>query len=190
MFFVYFQPIVLKRNNEPVRYDELEPTPNCSQPLETIKGWLLWLNITMRDTFTVACLLYREDLHIHTCNYDGLLIDQMWGLYGKVFRWKFSLNFFSTVVYIDIDPYMLIYSYTIDFLFSYPSINWYILRSIEILRTYHHSFFSRRLVLWGTLYSYYSRRCKYHPLSRSQRQKTYSYQRFRRRREAVGCSKG
>lgn len=136
-----------------------------------------------------AYFIERIYTYIHVIMMGCLLIKC--GVYtGKYFAESFHWIFFSTVVYIDIDPYMLIYSYTIDFLFSYPSINWYILRSIEILRTYHHSFFSRRLVLWGTLYSYYSRRCKYHPLSRSQRQKTYSYQRFRRRREAVGCSKG
>ena len=37
-FPVLFQPIVLKKNNETISYDEAEPKPNCYQPAETIKG--------------------------------------------------------------------------------------------------------------------------------------------------------
>lgn len=31
-------PIVLNKNNQTIRYNEVEPTPTCQQPLDTIKG--------------------------------------------------------------------------------------------------------------------------------------------------------
>ena len=36
---VYSQPINLKKNNEMIRYDDVEPSPTHQEPVDVIKGW-------------------------------------------------------------------------------------------------------------------------------------------------------
>ena len=35
----FFQPMILKKHNETIKYDDVEPTPTCQEPVDTIKGW-------------------------------------------------------------------------------------------------------------------------------------------------------